>query len=74
MSALEHTHADAQHELAQDIASDQARAEAVAMARRRRAAWHDFVIRMISLAIFLSLWQVAAIPRVSEFVPKARTH
>ena len=60
MSALEHTRADAPHELAEDIASDQARAERVAIARRRRAAWHDFVIRMVSLAIFLSLWQVAA--------------
>ena len=36
------------------------RAEGVAIARRRRAAWQDFGIRMVSLAIFLALWQVAA--------------
>jgi NitT/TauT family transport system permease protein len=45
---------------ARDIAEDQAHAERAAARRRRRAALHDFVIRMVSLAIFLALWQVAA--------------
>jgi NitT/TauT family transport system permease protein len=58
MSSVQHaqTPADARR----GLADDQARAERVAIARRRRAAWHDFAIRMVSLAIFLSLWQVAA--------------
>jgi NitT/TauT family transport system permease protein len=43
-----------------DIADDQARAERVAIARRRRAMLHDFVIRFVSLAIFLGLWQIGA--------------
>ena len=51
---------DAQREIAQNIAHDQARAERVAAERRRRAAWQNLVIRLISLALFLALWQAAA--------------
>jgi NitT/TauT family transport system permease protein len=53
-------HADPRQSLAQDIASDQARAERVAIARRRRAIVQNLVIRLISLAIFLALWQIGA--------------
>jgi sulfonate transport system permease protein len=43
-----------------ELADDQARAEQVAITRRRRAAIHNFGIRMVSLAVFLGLWQLAA--------------
>ncbi len=43
-----------------ELADDQARAERVAIMRRRRAALQNFGIRMVSLAIFLALWQIAA--------------
>jgi NitT/TauT family transport system permease protein len=52
--------ADAPRTLAQEIARDQARAESVAIARRRREALQNLVIRLISLAIFLAIWQVGA--------------
>jgi NitT/TauT family transport system permease protein len=48
--------ADARRELA----DDQARAERVAIARRRRAGLQNFGIRLISLAIFLGIWQIGA--------------
>jgi NitT/TauT family transport system permease protein len=38
---------------------DRARAERVAAERRRRTALHNLVIRLVSLAIALSLWQLA---------------
>jgi NitT/TauT family transport system permease protein len=57
MSTVEHTGAA---DLQADILGDQKRAERAAAERRRRAALQNFVIRMVSLAIFLSLWQVAA--------------
>ena len=62
MSTIQHAGAPdaASRELAQDIAFDQARAEHVAAERRRSAMLRNFGIRMISLAIFLSLWQIAA--------------
>jgi NitT/TauT family transport system permease protein len=43
-----------------DLADDQARAERVAIVRRRRVALHNFVIRLVSLTIFLGLWQIGA--------------
>jgi sulfonate transport system permease protein len=46
--------------LAQEIAGDQARAERVAIARRRKAIVQNLVIRLISLAVFLTLWQIGA--------------
>ena len=55
MSTVQHA-ADAHRELA----DDQARAERVAIARRRRAALQNFGIRMVSLAIFLGIWQIGA--------------
>jgi sulfonate transport system permease protein len=58
MSTVEHTGATA--DLQADIIGDQKRAERVAAERRRRAGIQNFVIRMVSLAIFLSLWQIAA--------------
>ena len=62
MSAVEHTGTSdaARRELAQDIANDQARAERVAAQRRRRASLQNFGIRLVSLAIFLGVWQIAA--------------
>ena len=58
MSTVEHTGAAA--ELQGDIIGDQKRAERVAAERRRRAGLQNFIIRMASLAIFLALWQIAA--------------
>jgi sulfonate transport system permease protein len=49
-----------QRELAQEIAHDQARAERAAAERRRRTAWQNLLIRLVSLTIFLALWQLAA--------------
>jgi sulfonate transport system permease protein len=58
MSSVQHaqTPADARRELA----DDQARAERVAIARRRRAGLQNFGIRLVSLAIFLGIWQIGA--------------
>ena len=55
MSAVQHA-ADAHRELA----DDQARAERVAIMRRRRAGLQNFGIRLVSLAIFLGIWQIGA--------------
>jgi ABC-type nitrate/sulfonate/bicarbonate transport system permease component len=55
MSTVEQT-----ADLQADIAGDQKRAELVAAARRRKAATQNLVIRLVSLAIFLTLWQIAA--------------
>jgi sulfonate transport system permease protein len=52
--------AQSARELAQELAQEQARAERASAERRRRAALHNLVIRLVSLAIFLALWQVAA--------------
>jgi sulfonate transport system permease protein len=43
-----------------ELADDQARAERVAAERRRRASVQNLGIRLISLALFLALWQTAA--------------
>ena len=58
MSSVQHapTPADARRELA----DDQARAERFAIVRRRRAALQNFGIRLVSLAIFLGIWQIGA--------------
>jgi NitT/TauT family transport system permease protein len=53
MTAIDNTAA------AQTIADDQARAERVAASRRRRTALQNLAIRAASLAIFLTLWQIA---------------
>ena len=58
MSTVPHTGSAA--DARQELADDQARAERVAIMRRRRAGLQNFGIRMVSLAIFLVLWQVAA--------------
>jgi sulfonate transport system permease protein len=44
-----------------ELDDDRARAERVAADRRRRTALHNTVIRLVSLAIFLSLWQIAGL-------------
>src|SRR5262245_17056233 len=59
MSTVGHTSAPAA-DLQADIAGDQKRAERVAAERRRKAAVQNLLIRLVSLAIFLALWQVAA--------------
>jgi NitT/TauT family transport system permease protein len=43
-----------------DLSGDQLRAEQVAAARRRRRQWVNLAIRVVSLAIALALWEVAA--------------
>jgi NitT/TauT family transport system permease protein len=50
---------DLAQEGARELAAEQARAERAAMQRRRRQALHNLVIRLVSLAIFLALWEVA---------------
>ena len=57
---MQHAAAAADADARQELADDQARAERVAIMRRRRAALRNFGIRMVSLVIFLALWQVAA--------------
>jgi sulfonate transport system permease protein len=42
-----------------ELAEDQARAEHVAAARRRRTQWQNLGIRAVSLAVALALWQIA---------------
>lgn len=61
MSTVEQARAETLSEAAVQRAldDDRARAEHVAAARRRRTALHNAIIRLVSLAIFLSLWQVA---------------
>jgi sulfonate transport system permease protein len=59
MSTVGHTGASAA-DLQADIAGDQKRAEQVAAERRRKTATQNLVIRLVSLTIFLSLWQIAA--------------
>jgi sulfonate transport system permease protein len=60
MSTAQHT-GPAAAEAPFDIATDQARAERAAAERRRKTALQNLVIRLVSLAIFLSLWQIAAV-------------
>src|ERR1700716_2088838 len=43
-----------------DLSGDQARAERAAAARRNRRQWVNLRIRIVSLAIALTLWEVAA--------------
>ncbi len=43
-----------------DVSGEQARAEQVAAARRHRRRLIDFAIRLASLAIALTLWEIAA--------------
>ena len=43
-----------------DLADDKARAERAAAARRHRRQLHNFVIRAVSLALALGLWEIAA--------------
>jgi len=61
VSAIEQGRAEppTEAELQRELDGDRARAERVAAERRRRAALHNLVIRLVSLAIFLALWQVA---------------
>ena len=47
-------------EAERELAGDRARAEVAAAGRRRRMALHNLVIRLVSLAVFLTLWQIAA--------------
>ena len=60
MSTAEQTRAAAvtEVEVQRELDGDRARAEQVGAERRRRAALQNFIIRMISLAIFLGLWQI----------------
>ena len=53
-------HADVAADARRELANDQARAERVAIMRRRRTSLKNFGIRMASLAIFLAIWQIGA--------------
>jgi sulfonate transport system permease protein len=57
MTAVDHTRLP---DLAGDIAGDQKRAERVAAERRHRRALINLAIRLVSLAIALGLWELAA--------------
>ena len=59
MSSIQHT-ASPEADARRELADDQARAERVAADRRRRTSLQNFVIRFVSLGIFLAIWQVAA--------------
>ncbi len=61
MNAIEQARAEppSEAELQRELDGDRARVERVAAGRRRRAALHNLVIRLVSLASFLLLWQVA---------------
>jgi sulfonate transport system permease protein len=60
MSALEHATGDAlaPPPAPANLSGDKARAEQVAAGRRRRRQWQVIGIRLASLAIVLSIWQV----------------
>jgi NitT/TauT family transport system permease protein len=47
-------------QLQRELDDNRARAERVAAERRRRTQWQNLSIRLVSLAIALSLWQLAA--------------
>jgi NitT/TauT family transport system permease protein len=59
MSATDHANSAVAADAEQAIADDQALAEHVATARRRRAGLQNLGIRLASLAIFLTLWEIA---------------
>ena len=59
MTAIERARAELAAEPA-DVSGEQARAEQVAAARRHRRRLIDFIIRLASLAIALTLWEIAA--------------
>jgi len=52
--------APAEAQVQRELDDDRMRAERVAAIRRRRTALHNLVIRLVSLAMFLLLWQFAA--------------
>ena len=43
-----------------DLSDDKARAERAAASRRHKRQIHNFIIRAVSLAIALGLWEIAA--------------
>ena len=61
MSTLDQARAETltEAQVQRELDSDRARAERVGAERRRRQALHNLVIRVVSLAIFLTLWQIA---------------
>jgi hypothetical protein len=59
MTAIERARAELAAE-PDDVSGEQARAEQVAAARRHRRRLIDFVIRLASLTIALTLWEIAA--------------
>ena len=58
MSSVQNAQAPA--DARRELADDQARAERVAIMRRRRTALQNFGIRLVSLAVFLGVWQIGA--------------
>jgi NitT/TauT family transport system permease protein len=59
MTTIGDTSAVPDRAAARELADDRARAERVAAERRRRTQLQNLAIRVVSLAIALSLWQVA---------------
>jgi ABC-type nitrate/sulfonate/bicarbonate transport system permease component len=63
VSTVEHVRTDqlsaAEEQRALD--ADRTRAERVAAERRRRTLWQNLIIRVISLALALTLWQIAGL-------------
>ena len=63
MSTVDQAHADTltEAQVQRELDSDRARVEHAAAGRRRRTALQNLIIRLVSLAIFLSLWQITGV-------------
>ncbi len=61
MTTLEQAGAGSLNQETRDLVDDRARAERVAAARRRRVALRNLGIRLASLAIALTLWQIVGL-------------
>ena len=59
MSTIEHAPADRLPAAAAELTDDRARAERVAAERRRRQGLKNLTIRLVSLALALTLWEIA---------------
>ena len=61
MTTVEQAHGDlAGAAQVQELTDDKARAERAAAVRRQRRRLHNFMIRVVSLALALGLWEIAA--------------
>lgn len=61
MTTLEQTKRDPLMTGAAELVDDRARAERVAAERRRKVAWQNFLVRVVALAIALTIWQIVGL-------------